>query len=89
MAAIQFFARERRRTTPDDGRLKPAERVSDARRPAHTAAERIAAERMSDARGETCKGRRNQPGPLTLHPCHSLRPCTPTVQHVQPNQLAS
>ena len=40
-----------------DGRLKPTERVSDARRPARTATERIAAERVSDARGSTSKGR--------------------------------
>jgi hypothetical protein len=53
VAAIQLA----RTTLIVDGRLKPTERVSDARRPARTATERIAAERVSDARGSTSKGR--------------------------------
>ena len=39
-----------------DGDLKPTERVSDALRPSHTGAERIASERVSDE-SSTCKGR--------------------------------
>ena len=54
VAAIQLVGTK---TLIVDGRLKPTERVSDARRPARTATERIAAERVSDARGSTSKGR--------------------------------